>query len=274
MRGAGEKQIEMDRRLLQERILSLKKEIAAIALHRNTQRLSRMKGSIPTLGIVGYTNAGKSTLLNLLTGSNVLVEDRLFATLDTTARKMLLPNHQEIILIDTVGFIRKLPHSLVAAFRSTLEESCYTDLLIHVIDGSSSSSIKKVRSTIEVLKELGVDQKPVIPVVNKCDALSPTALEEISSIYPNPITISATQGDGIDMLMQSIEHKLSFLRETIYLQVPQNCYNIVAQIVQSGDVIASEYRGNDVLLHAQIPKTFLHKVLPFQIDPWAPGDRF
>ena len=155
-KGAGEKQIELDRRMLRQRVTRLQKEIEEVRAVRATQRASRIRTGIPTFAIVGYTNAGKSTLLKSLTQAEVLVEDKLFATLDTTTRKFKLPSNQEILLIDTVGFIQKIPHTLIAAFKSTLEEAIHTDVLLHLIDASSPQALEQAKATNEVLKELGV----------------------------------------------------------------------------------------------------------------------
>ena len=170
LRGAGETQIEIDRRLLKTRILQLQKEIEVVEKQRETQRRQRIRTGIPTFAIVGYTNAGKSTLLNALTKADVFVEDKLFATLDTTTRKFILPNRQEILLVDTVGFIRKIPHTLVTAFKSTLEEAINTDILLHLVDVSNPQAELQAEATLHVLKELKADQRPVITVLNKVDA--------------------------------------------------------------------------------------------------------
>ena len=197
-RGAGEKQIEVDRRLLKQRIATLEKEIKAVQVHRTTQRSARLRGGVPTFGIVGYTNAGKSTLLNALTDAGVLMEDKLFATLDTTSRSFTLPNGQQTILIDTVGFIRKLPHTLIAAFRSTLEESMYTDILLHLVDVSHPNATEQAEATLAVLKELKVVDKPIITVLNKVDQLeSEVECNRFRVMYPKDSKDFSNRADRI-----------------------------------------------------------------------------
>ena len=202
-RGAGEKQIEVDKRLLKQKLRSIEREIKEVVRAREQNRKSRLKSGIPTFSIVGYTNAGKSTLLNALTGSEVLVEDKLFATLDTTARAYKLPNRSKIVLVDTVGFIRKLPHSLVKAFRSTLEEVCFTDVLIHLIDCSKKGSMDRFQATMEVLKELGIKDKPIMVVLNKVDLLkSKEQVRKFNIVYDNVIAVSAKTHEGFDELLE------------------------------------------------------------------------
>ena len=194
LKGEGEKQIEIDRRILRRQIERLKKEIEEVAEKRKVQRSLRQRTAIPTFSIVGYTNAGKSTLLNALTGAGVLVEDKLFATLDTTTRKFVLPNKQEILLIDTVGFIRKIPHTLVAAFKSTLEEALYADILLHLIDVSHPKAEEQAQETIKVLKELGATDQPILTVLNKIDQASRAAALKLRIKYPKTVGISALKG--------------------------------------------------------------------------------
>src|SRR5581483_8233105 len=203
LKGEGEKQIEIDRRLLRRQIERLKVEIEHVAEQRGTQRNLRTRTGIPTFAIVGYTNAGKSTLLKALTQADVLVEDKLFATLDTTTRKFSLPNKQEILLIDTVGFIRKIPHTLVAAFKSTLEEAVHTDILLHLIDVSHPKAEEQAEATTEVLKELGAEDHPIITVLNKIDQCeNPNIVAKFRIKYPKTVAISALEGTGFDDLMQ------------------------------------------------------------------------
>lgn len=203
VKGEGEKQIELDRRMLKSRIETLNKEIEKVRAQRETQRKSRRKSAIPCFSIVGYTNAGKSTLLRALTKADVLVEDKLFATLDTTARKFMLPNGKQIVLVDTVGFIRKIPHTLVTAFRSTLEEAIFADFLIHLIDASSPSAESQAEETLKVLKELGAADIPIITVLNKIDACTDKErLAKLKLSYPKCVLISATNGDGVRELLE------------------------------------------------------------------------
>lgn len=264
LKGEGEKQIEIDRRLLKKKVDQLEKEIEEVRLHRDTQRRARRRSGIPTFAIIGYTNAGKSTLLNALTKAGVLVENKLFATLDTTTRKFVLPNRQEILLIDTVGFIRKIPHTLVAAFKSTLEEAMYTDILLHLIDISHPMAEAHIEATYEVLKELGITNQPVITVLNKIDQCSnPGLLHKMRIKYPKTVAISATNGTGFDQLLEVMTQEISSLRKIVVLRIPQSHYDLVSQLMREGRVISSEYEDNDVLMHVEIPRHLESKVLPF-----------
>jgi GTP-binding protein HflX len=264
LKGEGEKQIEIDRRLLRKRIDTLKTEIDSVIAQRQIQRQSRRRSGIPTFAIIGYTNAGKSTLLRTLTSADVLVEDKLFATLDTTTRKFSLPNNQEILLIDTVGFIRKIPHTLVAAFKSTLEEAMHTDILLHLIDVSHPSAEAHAEATFEVLKELGGNEQPIITVLNKVDAVSnPQILTKLRLKYPKTVAISALNNTGIDELCQLMMQEVSNLRKVVKLRIPQSNYALVAELMHEGRVLHSDYEGNDILLQIEIPARLDHKVKRF-----------
>ncbi len=264
LRGAGELQIEIDRRLLKTRVQQLQSEIEEVKKQRETQRRQRLRTGIPTFAIVGYTNAGKSTLLNALTKSNVLVEDKLFATLDTTTRKFILPNRQEVLLIDTVGFIRKIPHTLVAAFKSTLEEAVHTDILLHIIDVSNPMALLQAEATLHVLKELQAADRPTITVLNKVDACTnPGILYQFRVKYPKTVQISAVTGEGFDQLLERMIHEIQALRKTVRLRIPQSHYALVSEIMREGRVITSDYDENDILLHVEIPGRLESKVKPF-----------
>jgi len=264
LKGEGEKQIEIDRRLLRKRVDKLQEEIEEVVEQRKTQRSARLRSGIPTFAIFGYTNAGKSTLLRALTNADVLVEDKLFATLDTTTRKYQLPNRQEILLIDTVGFIRKLPHTLVAAFRSTLEEAVHTDILLHVVDISSATVEAQTEAAISVLKELHADNQPIITVLNKVDACpNSLMIHKIRIKYPKTVAISASTGEGFDDLVAMMIKEVSTLRKVVKLRVPQSHYALVSELMREGRVISSEYEGNDVLLEVEIPTRLEPKVHPF-----------
>jgi len=264
LKGEGEKQIEIDRRLLRRRIEVLQKEIEEVVNQRTTQRVARLRSGIPTFAIIGYTNAGKSTLLKTLTSADVLVEDKLFATLDTTTRKFLLPNRQEILLIDTVGFIRKIPHTLVASFKSTLEEAVHTDILLHLIDVSHPQAIEQAEATLEVLKELGAADHPIITVLNKIDACQdPMILTKLRLKFPKTVQISALHKTGLDELSEVMIEELSRLRKIFTLRIPQSQYALVAELMKEGRVIFSDYEENDVLLKIEIPAKLEYKVIPF-----------
>lgn len=267
LKGEGERQIEIDRRILKKRISSLKEQLDAVTSQRKTQRQSRLKSGIPLFGIIGYTNAGKSTLLNALTQAGVLVEDKLFATLDTTTRKFKLPNGQEILLIDTVGFIRKIPHGLVESFKSTLEESVYTDILLHVVDISNSAAEEQAQSTIQVLKELRAENKPTITILNKVDKCKDKSLIlKFKLNFPKTVMISALNQEGFDKLYEAMISELKLLRKIVKLRIPQSHYALISTLMNQGRVIHSEYIENDVLLEVEIPKQLDKKVLPFMVE--------
>lgn len=264
LRGTGEQQIEIDRRLLKKRASQLRKEIDEVEKQRKTKRALRERTQIPTFAIVGYTNAGKSTLLNALTQADVFVEDKLFATLDTTTKKYTLPNRQEILLIDTVGFIRKIPHTLVAAFKSTLEEAIYTDILIHLIDASSPSAEAQAQATLDVLKELGALNRPIITVFNKIDQCQDMMIIRTLKLkYPKSLQISALTKEGFNELIQRMIEEVSSLRKVVKLRIPQSQYAIASQLMQEGRIISSDYEDNDILLEVEIPGRLEKKVQSF-----------
>lgn len=269
LKGEGEKQLEIDRRLLKKKLEKLKNELREVQQYRETQRSARRRAGIPTFAIIGYTNAGKSTLLNALTHANVLVEDKLFATLDPTTRKFLLPNNQEVLLTDTVGFIRKLPHTLVAAFRSTLETALHDDVLLHLVDVSHPLAEEHAETTYQLLKELNIDQEgksAVITVLNKADACSQSGMiERMRLRYPKTVIISALQRTGFEDLTDLMMEQIASLRQVVKLKVPQSEYAIVAAIRREGRVIYEEYEENVVLIKAEIPLNLAHKLEPYFI---------
>ena len=273
LRGEGEKQIEVDKRILKDRVNILEKEIEGIRAQREIERRARIRTHIPTFAIVGYTNAGKSTLLNALTGAHVLVEDKLFATLDPTARKFTLPNKQNIVLVDTVGFIRKLPHTLVKAFRSTLEEAAFTDILLHVVDVSHPAAIDQADTTMKVLGEIGVKDKPVITLFNKVDKCeSDEIMMKLRLKYPRTVRISATNRTGFEELTQLMTAEIAKLRKVVKLRIPQSEYALASELLREGRVIYSDYEGNDILLEIEIPAQLEHKVIPFYDEHTARGE--
>lgn len=266
VKGEGEKQIEIDRRIVRSRIDKLQNDLKEVKRQRETQRRLRERTGIPTFAIVGYTNVGKSTLLRALTDADVLVEDKLFATLDTTTRKYVLPNKQAILLIDTVGFIRKIPHLLVAAFKSTLEEAVQADILLHLIDASNPHAEAQAEATFEVLKELGATKHPMINVLNKIDQCENRSLVHRMRIkYPKTVEISALKKEGFDQLMDIMIREISLLRKIFKLRVPQSHYALVSEVMRDGKVISCEYEENDILLEVEIPHHLEHKIAHFQI---------
>jgi GTPase len=266
LKGEGEKQIEIDRRILKKKIDQLQKEISEVHAHRETMRISRLRSGIPVFAIIGYTNAGKSTLLNSLTDAGVFVEDKLFATLDTTTRKFTLKNNQEILLIDTVGFIRKLPHLLVAAFKSTLEEAIEADILLHLVDCSHPLAEEQAATTYEVLKELGAGKKTIITVLNKIDN-NPSAsmVHRLRMSYPKNVMISALTHAGFDELQEVMIHELSTLRKQITLRIPQSKYHLVSEVIRLGHVYKQEFEEDDVILVVDLPSTVIYKFISYQV---------
>jgi GTPase len=264
LKGEGEKQIEIDRRILRRQIERLKKEIEEVADQREVQRSLRKRTSVPTFSIVGYTNAGKSTLLNALTGAKVLMEDKLFATLDTTTRKFSLPNKQEILLVDTVGFIRKIPHMVVAAFKSTLEEAVHADILLHLIDVSHPKAEEQAEETTKVLEELGAADRPIITVLNKVDeCTNPSIISKLRVKYRKTVAISALKAEGLDELLDVMMKEISLLRTVVNLRIPQSDYALVSELMKEGKVLLCEYEENDILMKVEIPSRLQHKVNPF-----------
>lgn len=267
LKGEGEKQIEIDRRILKRKIDQLQAEIEVVRAHRDTQRTSRLRSEIPVFAIIGYTNAGKSTLLNALTNAGVFVEDKLFATLDTTTRKFTLKNNQDILLIDTVGFIRKLPHLLVAAFKSTLEEAIEADILLHLVDVSHPMAEEQAATTHEVLKELGAGKKTIITVLNKIDKNpSPSLMHRLRMTYPKNVQISALTHEGFDELQEVMIQELSRQRQLIEVRIPQSEYAMISEIMRFGNILQQEYDENDVLLRIDVPVALAGKLASYQIN--------
>ncbi|NGX48722.1 MAG: GTPase HflX [Candidatus Anoxychlamydiales bacterium] len=266
LKGAGEKQIEIDRQILKKKVSDLQKEIGKIKEQRELQRKKRKKQEIPSFAIIGYTNSGKSTLMNALTDAKVLVEDKLFATLDTTTRKYSLPNHQQVVLTDTVGFIRKLPHTLIAAFKSTLEEAVSADILIHLVDVSNENAKVMAEASIEVLKELKADEKPIITCLNKIDEIYDQSFITYFKLnYPKTVIISALKKEGFEDLMDKMIHEISSLRKIIKLKIPQSYYKLVSEIIKEGRIISLNYEENDILIEAEVPKMLQTKLQMFEV---------
>lgn len=267
-KGEGEKQIEIDRRILKRKIDQLQQEIEEVKAHRATQRTSRQRTQIPVFAIIGYTNVGKSTLLNALTNAGVFVEDKLFATLDTTTRKFTMVNGQEILLIDTVGFIRKLPHLLVAAFKSTLEEAFQSDVLLHLVDASHPMAEEQAETTFEVLKELNVTSVPIITVFNKIDLCHDTAmLDRLKHKYPESVGISALNQQGLEGLQSAMIEVLSKRRKILHLRIPQAEYALVSELTRVGHVMQQDYEDNDVLLQIELPSGAAERIKKYVYQP-------
>ena len=258
-RGPGEKKLEMDRRLIRERISSLKQELSQVEKHRALIRKGREKAGRSTAAIVGYTNAGKSTLLNILTGADVLSEDKLFATLDPTTRLLVLPDGQEILLTDTVGFIRKLPHHLVEAFKSTLEEAKYADYILHVVDAANPQAEKQMHVVYDTLIQLGASGKKMITLFNKQDEPQAERLTDHRADYS--LRISAKTGEGLEELKELLGELLS--SEMIYIEriVPYEQAGMIQLIRKQGQLLTEDYREAGIAITARIPMEIYSRIL-------------
>lgn len=269
-RGEGEKQIEVDRRLAHERIEAIRRELETVRRQRGTQRKERMRQGIPTAAIVGYTNAGKSSLLNLATGAGVLARDILFATLETTSRKMELPDGQPLVMTDTVGFIRNLPHRLVEAFKATLEEAVLADFLIQVVDASDREALRHYETTCEVLSELGAQDKPMMVVWNKTDLIDEEHREEIltsltSRVGRPCVRMSVLREQGMQGLMEACVEMLAHRVTRARYRVPLSESRWIAVMHRDGKVLSTEYDGNDALIEAILPKEFAARMEAYRI---------
>ena len=263
--GEGETQLETDRRRVQDRISRIQKELELVRRQRATQRNSRQRNHWALASIVGYTNAGKSTLLNQLTGADVLAEDKLFATLDPTTRRLRLPTNQNVLLTDTVGFIRKLPHSLVESFKATLEEVVQADLLLHVVDVSHPQAEDQIQAVDAVLKEIGAEGKPTLMVFNKIDLLqcSPDAPNRFLERHPHGVCISAASGEGIPALLAELGGQLRPIRDFLELSVPHDQSGVIARLHEIGQVIERNYDGETARFKARIPPHLRDEFAPF-----------
>ena len=249
-RGPGETQLEVDRRRVRERISALRRRLAQVSRTRGLHRHSRADVPYATAALVGYTNSGKSTLMNRLTRADVLVEDKLFATLDPTVRRLALPSGGAALLIDTVGFINKLPHGFVDAFKSTLEEVRSAQLLLHVVDASSAHVVEQMRVVEQVLDELDVASTPRITVFNKVDRLQP---EDRPLTTQDRCVISARTGEGIEALVKSIDAALQFSRERLEISIPVRRGDLIARLHRAGTVLHEEYDNGQVAVTALVP---------------------
>lgn len=265
-RGMGEQQIEIDRRLARKRISSLKSQLEDVRKQRATQRKERQKADTATAAIVGYTNAGKSTLLNKISGADVMEADMLFATLDPTTRRIELEDGQTLLLSDTVGFVRNLPHRLVESFKATLEEAILADFLIHVLDATSDEVFAHYETTRKVLGELGADEKRSLVVLNKIDRVEDEGLlVDLRARFPDALEASAVTGEGLVEVVAKFAEFLSDRVIRLNFRIPQARGDISGLIHREGKVISTNYEGNDVLLTAVVPKDLAGRVAEFQI---------
>lgn len=253
-RGPGEQKLEVDRRRIWARVARLKRELADLSARRAMMRKKRSRFAISTIALVGYTNVGKSTLLNALTASKVMTEDKLFATLDPTVRRFVLPNKQKVLFIDTVGFLVDLPHHLIEAFKATLEEVVEADILIHLIDASHPKVNEQADAVYRVLKEIGAHDKTIITALNKADIVTnPLLLEKVRARYHEPVVISALQREGLDRLVATIGTHVAGLVTRMALTLPASDAGTLNLIYENGDVVRKEYDGDIVRIEAVVP---------------------
>lgn len=268
MHGPGEKQLELDRRRIVERIDRFKADLDRVRGHRAEQRRGRRRHGWALVSLVGYTNAGKSTLLNSLTGADVLADDKLFATLDPTTRQLRLPNHQQLLLTDTVGFVRKLPHGLVEAFKATLEEVIEADLLMHVIDLSHPLVEKQIEAVHSVLRELGAQDKPMLYVLNKSDLPESLAMGQALQARLSPcVVVSALRETGLDSLRDLLADQLRDRSIRLHLRVPHTQGKLLAMIRNAGTVFSITYEDEVTVLDVGVPAGMLGVCQPYLIDP-------
>jgi GTP-binding protein HflX len=254
-RGPGETKLETDRRRILERNSKLERELEKAVRHRETQRKSRRRSEIAQVAIVGYTNAGKSTLLNALTDADVLVEDRLFATLDPTVRRLEQPSQRPFLLADTVGFVRRLPHHLVEAFRSTLSEVAEADLLLHLVDGSDPDPAGQIAAVREVLLEIGAAELPELIVFNKSDLIGEQARARLANLYPEALFVSALEGSGLEPLLDRVGELIDRTTVTLTLEIPYSRGDVAAAAHRVGEVIEEKHDDNGMILEVRVPET-------------------
>lgn len=264
LRGPGETQLEVDRREIGRRIARIREDLEQVRKHRALHRQQRRQQAIPVVAIVGYTNAGKSTLLNALSGSDVLVEDKLFATLDPTTRRVTLPSGREVLFSDTVGFIQKLPTQLVAAFRATLEEINEADLILHVVDVTHPNAAQQAEAVLDTLRELGVVDRPIITALNKIDRMPDLpVLSSWLSEFPNSLAISAAQGLGLDALLSRVEEVLAAASVYIRACIPYDHASLVSLFHTHGTVVEVTHEADGSIIEGLLPRRWLELFRPF-----------
>jgi GTP-binding protein HflX len=266
-RGPGETKIELDRRRIRTRMAKLRRQLGQMSTSRDVKRASRRSREVPSVAIAGYTNAGKSSLLNRLTGAGVLVENALFATLDPTVRKAQTPSGRAYTLADTVGFVRHLPHQLVEAFRSTLEEVGDADLILHVVDGSDADPEMQIDAVREVLREIEADSVRELIVINKSDAADPLAIARLRRREPHSVVISARTGAGIEELLEAVEAALPVLDREVRVLLPYGRGDLAAKIHSLGEVIKQEHTADGTLLDARVPLSLAAELESYQVAP-------
>ncbi len=267
--GPGEQQIEVERRRIRRRLRDLERELELVRAQRRQQRAGRQRLEVATVAIVGYTNAGKSTLLNTLTGAGVRAEDRLFATLDPTTRRWRLPSGREVLLTDTVGFIQKLPTDLVAAFRATLEDVVYADVILHVVDAAAPAAQRQAATVGEVLEELGAGQRPMVVALNKVDLLGPAALRRVTQAfaarYPLVVTISGLRGTGLEDLGYAIDRASSADLVRVEVLVPYGQEGVLQELRELGGLERIEYQERGTYACGRAPRGVAHRFRPYAV---------
>jgi GTP-binding protein HflX len=264
-RGPGETQLETDRRRILERISKLQRDLKDMEQGRKTRRKSRQQSDRALVSLVGYTNAGKSTLFNAMTEADVLVEDRLFATVDSTVRKLDLGEGHTALLSDTVGFVRRLPHELVEAFRSTLEEVTEADLLLHVVDAADEAPDRQMQAVRQVLREIGAGTIPELLVLNKADIAPIEAVNRLAALHPGAVVTSAATGTGLDDLQAAIVDALNAQTVEMELLVPYERGDIVAAVHRAGNVIAQDHAAGGTALTVRMPSTDTYQFAPYKV---------
>ena len=264
-RGPGETKLETDRRRILGRIAKIERELEDAARSRATRNKARKRSGLPVIAIVGYTNAGKSTLFNQLTAADVLVEDQLFATLDSTVRKLELPEGHEVLCSDTVGFVRRLPHELVEAFRSTLEEVADADLLLHIVDADDDDPDRQIEAVRTVLAQIGAADNAELLVFNKTDIADPTAVERLLRVYPDAVAVSALTGDGISDLGAALVEALQARSVEMELLIPYDQGAVVAAVHDTGDVLKEQHEAGGTRLYARVPRVEARQFDPYDV---------
>ena len=267
LRGPGETQLEVDRREIKRRIAQLRRELEEVRMHRQLHRRQRRRAGLPVVAIVGYTNAGKSTLLNALSGAHVFTADQLFATLDPTTRRVELPGGRQVLFTDTVGFIQKLPTQLIAAFRATLEEVTEADALVHIVDITHKRALEQAATVEEILEELGAARKPVILALNKIDRVpNPAALAEIAHEFPGAVLISAQQGSGLDTLRERVEQVLRRSMVPVRVLLPYSEAELLYQMHEWGSIDKERHTSKGTLVEGQVPISLAERLEAYQVD--------
>ena len=263
-RGSGETRLEADRRLIEKRIHRLEEELEEVKQQRGVQRRQRERSGVPVCALVGYTNAGKSSILNALTGAGIPAEDKLFATLDPTSRRLQLPQGMQVLVVDTVGFIRRLPHSLINAFRSTLEEASYADILINVLDASEQDVGSQCATTLSVLRDLNAENIPMITVLNKIDRLESNSVPALLKCFPESIPISATEGTGLPELCVRLERALS--GGSVRFRFPSGRTDLAALVHRSGPVITEKYGEEYIEMEARVDERTAGRLKEYHVS--------